>query len=129
MTRVLGSGIGVHPPEALRSYERAFADPRRRHAMLEDYRAALSIDAEHDPADRGRRLAMPVLVLWGAHGVVGQLSEPVEVWRNYADDVRGHAVDAGHFLIDEQPDSVAHAVEEFLRSRSADARPVTWTAS
>ena len=119
----LGSALDVHPPEALRSYERAFADSRRRHAMFEDYRAAVTIDQVHDERDSGRRLTMPLLVLWGAHGVVGQLYAPLEVWRAYADDVRGRAVDAGHFLVDERPAEVAHLLREFVHSRSADARP------
>lgn len=72
---------------------------------------------------------MPVLVLWGALGVVARLSAPVEIWRNDAAAVLGHAVDAGHFFIDEQPARIAHALEEFLRSRSADARAGTGAAS
>src|ERR671928_698366 len=38
-------------------YRRAVRDPATVHAMLEDYRAGLGIDAEHDAADRaaGRR--------------------------------------------------------------------------
>ena len=68
-----GSVLDAHAPEALASYERCFADPATRHAMFEDYRAGASIDLEHDAADDGHRLEMPVLVLWGSRGVVERL--------------------------------------------------------
>jgi haloacetate dehalogenase len=104
-------------PEALAGYERAFADPARRHAMLQDYRAAASVDLELDRADAeaGRLVTAPLLVLWGAHGVVGTGPEDVlDVWRTRATDVRGQAVDAAHFLAEERPAEVAAALRDFL---------------
>ncbi len=41
-------------------------------------------------------------------------SEPLVVWREYADDVRGHAVDAGHFLVEERPEETLDALRAFL---------------
>ena len=105
-------------PEALAGYERAFADPARRHAMLQDYRAAAALDLELDPADAeaGRLVTAPLLVLWGAHGVVGTGPEDVlDVWRTRATDVRGQAVDAAHFLAEERPAEVVAALRDFLR--------------
>ena len=67
-----GSGLSVFAPEALAEYERCFADAGARHAMLEDYRAGASIDLEHDRADVDRKCQAPLLVVWGAHGVVGR---------------------------------------------------------
>jgi haloacetate dehalogenase len=101
-----GSGLDAYDPRALVEYERCFAAPMTRHAICEDYRAAASIDLVHDEADAGRRITAPTLVLWGARGAVGALYEPLEVWRDYADDVDGRAIDAGHFLVDERPDEV-----------------------
>ena len=104
-------------PEALAGYERAFADPARRHAMLQDYRAAAAVDLELDRADAaaGRLVTAPLLVLWGAHGVVGTGPEDVlGVWRTRATDVRGQAVDAAHFLAEERPAEVAAALRDFL---------------
>jgi haloacetate dehalogenase len=104
-------------PEALAGYEQAFADPDRRHAMLQDYRAAASVDLELDraDADAGRLVTAPLLVLWGAHGVVGTGPEDVlDVWRTRATDVRGQAVDAAHFLAEERPAEVAAALRDFL---------------
>lgn len=118
-----GSGLDAHPPQALAAYERAFADPAARHAMLEDYRAGASIDLEHDAAadGAGQRISVPTLVLWGGAGVVGANAEsPLQVWRRAAvgpDLVTGSALPgAGHFLVDEQPDVVLGELRDFLRS-------------
>nr|WP_222131669.1 alpha/beta hydrolase [Pseudonocardia sp. C8] len=116
-----GSGLDAHPVEALASYERAFADPAARHAMMEDYRAGATIDLEHDAASAadGRRITAPTLVLWGAAGVVGANAEsPLDVWRREAADpdlVTGEAVaGAGHFLVDERPADTLAALRAFL---------------
>ena len=114
-----GSGLEAFTPEALAEYERCFDDPEARHAMFEDYRAAASIDLVHDDADAaaGRLLGMPVLVLWGARGVVVRsVQDPLEVWREYARDVRGSALDGGHFLVEELPRETFVELERFLRS-------------
>ena len=116
-----GSGPDAHPAEALASYERAFADPAARHAMLEDYRAGASIDLEHDAASAaaGRRITVPTLVLWGDAGVVGANAEsPLDVWRREAAApglVTGRAVGgAGHFLVDERPEDTLAALRDLL---------------
>jgi len=112
------AALDAHSPAQLAEYERCFADPATRHAMLEDYRAAASVDLEHDAADAaaGRRVTCPLLVLWGAKGVVGTGPDDVlAVWRERADDVRGEALDAGHFLVDERPAETLAALRAFLR--------------
>jgi haloacetate dehalogenase len=110
-----GSGLDAFAPGALAEYERCFADAGARHAMLEDYRAAASVDLEHDRADRHRRVEVPLLALWGARSVVGRSPvDPLDVWRGWAADARGAAVDAGHFLVEEQPGPVLAELERFL---------------
>jgi Predicted hydrolases or acyltransferases (alpha/beta hydrolase superfamily) len=110
-----GGGLDHFSPEAIAAYERAFADPEARHAMLEDYRAGASIDLEHDRADLDRRIEAPLLVLWGARSVVGNRPEdPVEVWQQRAVDVRGASVDAGHFLVEEAPEETLGVLRDFL---------------
>jgi haloacetate dehalogenase len=110
-----GGELEVFEPEALAEYERAFADPDARHAMLEDYRAAASVDLEHDRADAGRRVEVPLLAMWGTRGVVGRgPANPLAVWREHATDVRGVALDAGHFLVEERPEESVAALERFL---------------
>ena len=105
---------GVFAPEAWAEYERCFT-PGAIHASCEDYRAAASIDLEHDRADRdaGRKLACPLLALWGAHGVVERCFDALGEWRRVADNVQGRALPAGHYLPEEVPDLVAEAVENF----------------
>lgn len=112
-----GSGtIDSFDPDAVAEYVRCFSDPRTIHASCEDYRAAASIDLEHDEADAvaGRRVACPTLVLWGGRGFVGRHYDVPSVWRRYADDVCGNAIDAGHFLPEEAPEPTLVALTEFL---------------
>ena len=114
----MGEGAaGMRPftPEAWAEYERCFT-PGTIHASCEDYRAAATIDLELDRADRdaGRRLRCPLLALWGAHGVIERCFEPLDEWRRVADDVRGRALPAGHYLAEEVPDLVAGELERFL---------------
>ncbi|GAA4332185.1 alpha/beta hydrolase [Klenkia terrae] len=111
------AALDAYSPAQLAEYERCFADPATRHAMLEDYRAGASVDLEHDEADAaaGRRVTCPLLVLWGSKGVVGTGPDDVlAVWRERADDVTGQAVDAGHFLVDERPAETVAALRAFL---------------
>jgi haloacetate dehalogenase len=92
-------------------------DAETVHAMCEDYRAMMTIDREHDEQDRaaGRRIAAPLLALWGTRTLVGRDPEdPLAVWRRWADDVSGHALDCGHDLPQEAPDETAQALRTFL---------------
>src|SRR3954468_8212589 len=91
--------------EALfQEYLRCYLDPATRHAICEDYRAAATIDLDHDAADVDRRITAPLLALWGAKGTVGQLYDVLETWREKALDVRGQALDCGHTLQEEAPE-------------------------
>ncbi|QJR16135.1 alpha/beta fold hydrolase [Usitatibacter palustris] len=110
-----GAGAAFIAPEAMAEYERCFT-PETIHGSCEDYRAAAGIDLEHDRADRtaGRKLACPLLALWGANGVVERCFKPLDEWRKVADDVRGRALAGGHYLPEERPDDVAGAFEEFF---------------
>ena len=85
-------------------YVRAYADPAAIHASCEDYRAAGSIDLEHDRADRqaGRKLQMPMMALWGRDGVVASMFDCHADWREVATDVVGMALPCGHFIPDEE---------------------------
>ena len=102
-------------PEALADYWRAFSDAKTVHAICEDYRAGASYDFRLDEADFGKRqIECPVLVLWGAKGVVGRLYDPLAVWRDWASDVNGQAIDAGHYLAEERPRDTSAALLDFL---------------
>jgi haloacetate dehalogenase len=103
------------PPELRAEYVAKLSDPDHIHAICEQYRAAATLDVEHDEADRGRRrIGCPTLVLWSATGAVAEWYEPVEIWRTWADHVRGVPVDAGHFLPEEAPAETARLLLDFL---------------
>jgi haloacetate dehalogenase len=101
-------------PEALAEYLRCFSDPAAIAASCEDYRAAASIDLDHDAADADARLAAPLLALWGARGVVGRSYDVLATWREKAADVRGHALATGHYLPEEAPEATAAALAAFF---------------
>jgi haloacetate dehalogenase len=101
---------------AFAEYLRCFG-PATIHASCEDYRAAASIDLEHDRADReaGRKIRCPVLALWGERGRVHALFRPLEAWRRAsAASVEGRALPCGHFLAEEVPDETLAELERFL---------------
>jgi haloacetate dehalogenase len=106
-------------PEAWAEYLRCFT-PGMVHASCEDYRAAASIDLEHDRADReaGRKVRCPLLALWGAQGVIEKCFRPMDEWRRVADDVRGRALPGGHYLPEELPDEVASELQVFFEEKS-----------
>jgi len=94
-------------PDALAAYEQAFDDAATIHAQCEDYRAAASIDLAHDAADADARIACPLLVLWGAKGAMHRIYDVLGTWMDEGVDVRGRALDSGHFLAEEAPEQTA----------------------
>jgi haloacetate dehalogenase len=109
------AGLAPFAPEAWAEYVRCFT-PGTVHASCEDYRAAASIDLEHDRADRAaqRRVRCPLLALWGAKGVIEKCFKPLDEWRRVADDVSGRALPAGHYLPEEVPELVSEELERFF---------------
>lgn len=103
-------------PEAYAEYLRAFRNPATIHATCEDYRAAASIDLEHDRADLDRKIECPVLVLWGERGPMHRMFDMLAVWRERALQVNGRAIASGHFLAEEAPDETLSELRVFLRS-------------
>ena len=104
-------------PEALADYLAAARDPDAIRGMCEDYRAAATIDLEHDRASRaaGEKIRCPLLVLWGAKGKIGEWYEPLAIWRDYAAaDVTGGSVPSGHYLPEEAPEEVGAAFDRFF---------------
>lgn len=102
--------------EVVAEYLRCFRDPATIAASCADYRAAATIDLEHDEADRraGRKVRCPLLVLWGAEGFVGRKYDVINVWREYALEVQGHSVPSGHFLPEEASAETLAALLAFL---------------
>ncbi len=112
---VWGSSESVFDPRAMAEYERCFNDPAAIHAMCEDYRAAATIDLEHDRADAATRMACPVHVLWGGRGVVHRLFTPLLDWQaKCAAAVTGAPTPGGHYIPEESPELLLAAMLHFF---------------
>jgi haloacetate dehalogenase len=109
-------GPGFFAAEARADYLRCFRNPATINAICEDYRAAATLDMAYDEADRaaGRRIEAPLLALWGAKGRLEAWYDVPAIWRDWARDVRGRALDCGHYLPEERPEEVAAAFEAFF---------------
>ncbi|WP_375279764.1 alpha/beta fold hydrolase [Pseudooctadecabacter sp.] len=100
--------------EALAEYLNAFSAPDAIHACCEDYRAAASIDIDHDDADGGRKLDMPLLTLWAKRGVIETCFDALDLWRQRAAHVEGEALDTTHYMAEEIPSEIASRMSDFF---------------
>ena len=109
-------GRDVIGTAALDAYRTAFRDPAVRHAICEDYRAAMAEDLAYDHADReaGRKLSCPVMVLWPGADWTSDGPTPVDIWRRWADDVDGRSTAGGHLQAEDATDEVLVALGPFL---------------
>lgn len=103
----------VFDKKAIDEYVRCF-DKDSIHATCEDYRAGASIDMSDDEKDRNRKISTPLLVLWGEKGFVNKTYDVLNVWKEYALDLSGEALDCGHFLPEEKPKEVSQKLKEFF---------------
>ncbi|GAB3385299.1 alpha/beta fold hydrolase [Massilia agri] len=110
------AGLTPFDARALAEYTRCLALPGTARGICEDYRAAAGIDLEHDRIDRdaGRLLDTPLLVLWGADGVVGRRFDPLREWRRLAAQVEGEALGCGHYIAEEAPEALLARALPFL---------------
>ncbi len=105
------------PDDILKEYTRHFADTKTVHGICEDYRASATIDRLHNDEDRDKIIDTPLLVLWGANGVVGKIWDVLEGWKKTCSNVTGFAVEnCGHFVPEEQPEVVLDALVKFLNN-------------
>jgi hypothetical protein len=109
-------GSEAFAPEAMKEYVRCLRDPETIHATCEDYRAAATVDFAHDAEDREarRRMACPVLALWGRQGFLEEHYDVLDVWRGWAEEVRGRALDCGHYLPEEAPEETYAELRVFF---------------
>ena len=112
-----GGDRSLFHADALADYLRCVRDPETIHAMCEDYRAGATYDFGLDETDRaaGRRIDCPLLVLWGARNDLQELfGDPLAIWRDWAEDVRGRALDCGHYLAEEAPEEAYAELRAFF---------------
>ncbi len=103
--------------ENFAEYLEAINRPETVLAMLEDYRAGLSVDQHHERDDRdaGHHIDRPTLVLWSSHDDLERLyGDPLTVWRSWAPDVRGHSIESGHHVAEENPEALVQSLADFL---------------
>ena len=115
--RWYGGNPGAMGAENYAEWRQAIHNPHVVRAMLEDYRAGLTIDRSHEEADKaaGRRLAVPLLLLWSLRDDLEHLyGDPRLIWEHWAADVRGHGIDSGHHIAEEAPAALADALIGFL---------------
>jgi haloacetate dehalogenase len=117
-----GTPSAAFPPEARAAYVEALRDPAHAHAICEEYRAAATVDREHDRADRaaGHRISCPLLALWSAQGPLGTWytkdGGAIALWRAWAEDVTGRSLSAGHFFPEEAPEQTADSLRQFFET-------------
>lgn len=115
-----GSAADSFPAEIREAYTQALSEPEHIHAICEEYRAAATIDREHDEADRqaGRIIGCPTLVLWGADGAVDTWYSaddgPLALWKTIAPKAIGEAVTGGHFFPEESPKEIHEKLAGFF---------------
>lgn len=110
------AGLSAFTEETYAAYLSYVSDPATMHGMCEDYRAAASIDLDHDRADRaaGRTIGCPVRVLWGEFGTVNRCFRPLDDWRRVARDVTGHTLPCGHYIPEEAPEALLREMLSFF---------------
>ncbi len=102
-------------PEAIAEYSRSFRDPKTIHASCEDYRAAATIDLEHDRSNATQMITQPLLALWGKQGFIERNFDVLACWRKKATNVEGYALDCGHFLAEEKPKELCEVFLKFFK--------------
>ena len=95
----------VHRPETVR-------------AMLEDYRAGLTVDVENDRRDRaaGRTIGCPTLIAWSVHDDLEQLhGDPAAIWAPWVDGpVSAARIDSGHHMAEQNPRQLSSVLADFM---------------
>ena len=115
-------GHGSFGLDILEEYLATFRDPVRVHGICEEYRAAATIDVEHDKVDQdvGNEIHCPTLHLWAEGGPMDTFyaddGGPIDIWRRWAPRVQGQAVKGGHFFPEENPDDTVALIKQFLEA-------------
>jgi haloacetate dehalogenase len=115
-----GTPSSAFPDEVRAAYAAALAAADHAHAICEEYRAGATIDREHDAADLAarRKISCPTLVLWAANGALetwyAEEGGPLQIWRQWCDNVGGQAIEGGHFFPEANPRETADRLRMLL---------------
>ncbi|HWD83121.1 MAG TPA: alpha/beta hydrolase [Kribbella sp.] len=104
-------------PENHADFLAAIRNPATVHAMLEEYRAGLTVDRRNDEADRaaGRRIECPTLALWSTDDDMEQIyGDVVAVWRPWCRQVEGHGIKSTHHIAERNPEDLVRSLRAFL---------------
>ena len=96
-------------------YLRTSSLPENIHAMCEDYRAGASIDLKHDEADLAKKIACPLMTLWGLKGPMGRIYDVLAIWKERGANVTGKGLPGGHNLQEDAPADVLAELRPFLK--------------
>lgn len=112
-------GITIFEKDNFDSYVHGLGDRETIHGMCQDYRASATLDLDEARSDlkNGRLIQCPLLVLWGDHGIIGKCFDAVQEWKDVAEknvEIRGRAVDSGHYLPEQASEEVHSAILEWL---------------
>lgn len=112
------AGLAAFSPLALAEYERCISIPGSAESICSDYRASAGVDLAHDRTDQntGKRVNVPLRVLWGSEGAVGRCFDVLALWRDVASDVSGRPLKCGHYLAEEMPEDVLSEMLDFFNS-------------
>ena len=108
--------LSAFSESALAEYRTHYATPEHIHATCNDYRAGATYDLAADEADRaaGKKIACPVLALWGDAGIPSETESPLQAWHPWCDSLDGRGIDSGHFMAEENPAATLAALLPFL---------------
>ena len=111
------AGLNIFSKDCWSEYVSAMQNPACVHAMCEDYRAASTIDLEHDRVDiaTGKKLQMPLRVIWGEHGLVNACFSPLNDWSKVASNISGKTVNSGHYIPEEAPEELLAEALAFFK--------------
>jgi haloacetate dehalogenase len=109
-----GNSRSVFTDEAWAEYVRCF-NPKMIMASCADYRACATVDLELDDADFGRKIDVPLMIMWGVRShTQAVFNDALVVWRDYANHVEGGAVVSGHFIPEEVPEETLARFRAFF---------------
>lgn len=108
--------------DMLADYRRSWRDLEMIRGSCADYRAAASIDLDHDAADIDRRISCPTLVFYGSTGQMAQLFDIPAEWHKRCGNSTVATLPGGHFFVDQFPDDTAQILSDFLGRHEKNIR-------